>query len=261
MTRLSPSHHSLPALLEVDENNAEACRTISDGIYWRACERNDVDAIHQGDSTTIIQKEYDLSVLRKQLNKFGFSGKGGQKTTARSLHFATFTIAQPATPPTSPQPKDLIRFHLKNRKGFFQEEKHHCHVMYLDGMEVSENGFLNDSRSTSAALSPSSLHSSLCVSPETSEEYQFKEGMRKRKSIHLIGDDEELDSSVDNLMIYKSDKASTVEKLKHQRSMHNDQNNFTDKWVPKGQDGLLLPLSYDKNDNLRTPNRNFTAAS
>ncbi|KDO31388.1 hypothetical protein SPRG_04005 [Saprolegnia parasitica CBS 223.65] len=81
-------------------------------------------------------------------------------------------FAPPTTPPTSPQPKDRLRSHLKHRrKNLLNDDdddgkEGRCHVVYLEGLVVNR-----------------------CVRQD--DEYSFKEGLRKRKSAPLTDDEDD----------------------------------------------------------------------
>ncbi|KAH9110285.1 hypothetical protein LEN26_010455 [Aphanomyces euteiches] len=108
------------------------------------------------DIIMVVPEDYNLSVLRTQLDKIGFNRELSGNPTSPTVHVATLTFVQPSTtPPTSPQPKDLLRHHLKKKADI-----QNCHVLYLDDMNVSNTR-------------PPVVNS------------LYREGFRKRKSTHV----------------------------------------------------------------------------
>ncbi|ETV91556.1 hypothetical protein H310_13938 [Aphanomyces invadans] len=139
------------------------------------CNRGDDDVI-----LMVPSEEYSVSLLRKQLNSIGFERTRSARMpnngeTAPSVHYASLTFVQPTTPPTSPQPKDLLRHHLKTRQKQTVLDNTSCHIMYVDAMDV---------RNTARGGSQSASSSSSCPSGH----HQFKEGLRKRKSSFMSDD-------------------------------------------------------------------------
>ncbi|EQC26978.1 hypothetical protein SDRG_15193 [Saprolegnia diclina VS20] len=98
-------------------------------------------------------------------------------------------FAPPTTPPTSPQPKDRLRSHLKHRRKNLlgDDDMKRCHVVFLDGLEVNR-----------------------CVRQD--DEYSFKEGLRKRKSAHLTDDEDD-----DGDIRMTDDDDDAIEKAKQHR--------------------------------------------
>ncbi|OQR91980.1 hypothetical protein ACHHYP_04165 [Achlya hypogyna] len=136
------------------------------------------------ESESIYFVQEDLSLLRHQLKSIAFPRPA--PVTATRGHFATLTFAPPTTPPTSPQPKDLLRTHLKHRRGLFEKDAK-CHVVFVDGLEV-----LDDT----------------AMQPHDDDNYNYNEGLRKRKSMHLLPTDDDTDDDIAD---------DTDDKTKHRR--------------------------------------------
>ncbi|KAF0710155.1 Aste57867_5606 [Aphanomyces stellatus] len=172
-------------------------------------------AANDGDDIIMVMPDdYNLSMLRKQLNQIGVSHHHHMNSekrcgaTSPSVHFATLTFVQPTTPPTSPQPKDLLRHHLKNRTKVDPTATNNCHVLFLDGMDVRGHG----AAAPGDALRHIDRHHTA-----------YREGLRKRKSTHL-GDSDDDDDGIPPPLVMEEvedddDEVAKAENLKFQRSV------------------------------------------
>ncbi|RHY87485.1 hypothetical protein DYB37_005065 [Aphanomyces astaci] len=188
MFRHSPATAVIAAVTSpISDANASA-------VFSRAASLN-VKCSRDDDVIVMVppSEEYSLTLLRKQLNNIGFDhSRGGVQAPERttpasssspSVHIASLTFVQPTTPPTSPQPKDLLRHHMKTRQKLQTLDSTNCHIMYVDGVDV---------RSMSTAPAP----------PRSScpTDHQYKEGLRKRKSNYMSVDVvQQIDDSSDDV--------------------------------------------------------------